>query len=214
MGACSQYQAASDGFEMTQVDPRLLFEMAENAEPDTTKRYLLLIAAIDAILESDVVLVGGSAVNLHTGMYNPTDIDLVAGVGVPEREQLASWGFSWAGIGHRHLSYEFSDGEIALVEFPSSTLDGTRPPAWWEAEPGTGIWVIALDDLMMDRLRQATDGSLVTFEAAVSLARAMSNSLDWASLEVESQSPGNKALGVEGYLVRVRTAADHGAPGE
>lgn len=192
---------------MTQVDPRVLFEMAENADPDSTKRYLLLIAAIDAILDPDVVLVGGSAVNLHTGTYNPTDIDLVAAVGVPERELLVTWGFSWAGIGHRHLSYAFPDGEIALVEFPSSTLDGPRPPVWWEAEPGTGIWVVALDDLMMDRLQQATDGSLVTFEAAVSLARAMIDSIDWGSLEEESRSPGNKALGVGEYLERVRAAA-------
>lgn len=198
---------------MSQVDPRMLFEMAENAGPDTTKRYLLLIAAIDAILDSDVVLVGGSAVNVHTGTYNPTDVDLVAAVGVPEREKLVSWGFLWAGIGHRHLSYEFPDGEITLVEFPSSTLDGTRPPVWWEAVPGTGIWLIALDDLMMDRLQQATDGSLVTFEAAVSLARAMTDSIDWASLEEESQSPGNEALGIGDYLERVRAAADHGDPG-
>lgn len=51
---------------MTGLDPRLLFEMAARAEPDTTERHLLLIAAIDAVLEPDVVLGGGSAVNVHT----------------------------------------------------------------------------------------------------------------------------------------------------
>lgn len=43
---------------MTGLDPRSLFEMAARTEPDTTERYLLLIAAIDAVLEPDVVLVG------------------------------------------------------------------------------------------------------------------------------------------------------------
>ena len=64
-----------------------------------------------------------------------------------------------------------------------------------------------LDDLMMDRLQQATDGSLVTFEAAVSLASAMIDSIDWASLGEEALSPGNRALGVDEALRAVRTAA-------
>jgi len=184
--------------------------MAAQAESDTAERYLLLIAAIDAVLEPDVVLVGGSAVNVHTGTYNPTDIDLVAAVGTAEREELVSWGFTWAGVGHRHLSYEFPDGEIALVEFPSSTLDGTRPPEWREVTQDVGVWLIALDDLMMDRLQQVTDGSLVTFEAAVSLARAMADGIDWGSLEEEAQSPGNRALGVQNALEMVHAAADRG----
>jgi len=195
---------------VTGRNPRLLFEMAAQAESDTAERYLLLIAAIDAVLEPDVVLVGGSAVNVHTGTYNPTDIDLVAAVGTAEREELVSWGFTWAGVGHRHLSYEFPDGEIALVEFPSSTLDGTRPPEWREVTQDVGVWLIALDDLMMDRLQQVTDGSLVTFEAAVSLARAMADGIDWGSLEEEAQSPGNRALGVQNALEMVHAAADRG----
>lgn len=208
MGAGFQHVATSIGAIVTAADPRSLFEKAEIADPDSTERYLLLIAAIDAVLDTDVILVGGAAVNVHTGTYNPTDIDLIADVGPAEREELVKWGFQWAGVGHRHLSYEFRDGEIALVEFPSSALDGTRPPEWREAQPGAGIWLIALDDLMMDRLQQVTDGSLVTFEAAVSLAQAMSNSIDWEGLEEEAQSPGNRTLGVPNALQRVRAAAD------
>ncbi|MEN8042010.1 MAG: hypothetical protein ABFR95_10960 [Actinomycetota bacterium] len=193
---------------MTGRDPRLLFDRAAAAEPDSTERYLLLIAAIDSVLGTRTILVGGSAVNVHTGTYNPTDIDLVASVGAAEREVLMGWGFSWAGVGHRHLSYVFPDGEIALVEFPSSTLDGTRPPEWMDVAPDAGIWLIALDDLMMDRLQQATDGSKVTFEAAVSLARTMRDRIDWVSLQEEAQSPGNMALGVGKSLDDVRAALD------
>ncbi|GMQ99160.1 MAG: hypothetical protein BMS9Abin17_1726 [Acidimicrobiia bacterium] len=197
---------------MTIRDPRLLFEMAAHADPDTSERHLILVAAIAAVLERDIVLVGGSAVNAHTGTYYPTDIDLVGLVGPAEREELMQWSFAWAGVGHRHLSYEFPDGEIVLVEFPSSTLDGIRPPEWREVAPDAGVWVIALDDLMMDRLQQATDGSLVTFEAAVSLAVAMNDSIDWEGLEEESQSPGNRALSVDEKLRAVRAAVDAAAP--
>jgi len=136
----------------------------------------------------------------------------VADVGLAEREELKRWGFSWAGVGHRHISYEFPDGEIVLVEFPSSTLHGIRPPEWREVRPGTGVWVIALDDLMMDRLQQVTDGSVVTFEAAVSLARVMHDRIDWGSLEEEARSPDNRVLGVGEFLEAVRAATDRPSP--
>ena len=48
----------------------------------------------------------------------------------------------------------------------------------------------------------------MTFEAAVSLARAKSESIDWRSREEEALSPGNKALGVYEALEKVRSAAN------
>lgn len=48
----------------------------------------------------------------------------------------------------------------------------------------------------------------MTFEAAVSLARAKSESIDWRSLEEEALSPGNRALGVDEALEKVRSAAN------
>ena len=48
----------------------------------------------------------------------------------------------------------------------------------------------------------------MTFEAAVSLARAKSESIDWRSLVEEALSPGNKALGVYEALEKVRSAAN------
>lgn len=212
MGAGCQHQPESEGSILSDRDPLPLFELATQAAPDSTERYLLLVAAIDSVIVPDVVLVGGAAVNVHTGTYNPTDIDLVAAVGPAEREELMRWGFSWPGVGHRHISYEFPDGEIVLVEFPSSTLAGIRPPFWWEVRPGVGIWMIALDDLMMDRLQQATDGSPPTFEGAVSLARAMQDRIDWGSIEVEAESPGNRVLGVGQVLEAVCAATDRPSP--
>ena len=184
--------------------------MAEAAPADSIERHLLLVAAIDEALEPTVVVVGGEAVNIRTGRYRPTDIDLVADVMASDRELLVDLGLSWGGVGHRHLAYEFDDGEIVLVEFPASELDGIRPPTWHQVRPGIGVWVIALDDLMMDRLQQATDGTVVTMDAAVELARAAAFEIDWEGLEAEAQSPGNRHIGVPDILDEVRSRLDTG----
>lgn len=43
-----------------------------DAETDPVLRGLWLVSAIDAIVERPVFLVGGTAVDLHTGGYEPT----------------------------------------------------------------------------------------------------------------------------------------------
>ena len=188
-------------------EARQLLSMAEAAPADSVERHQLLVAAIDAALEPIVVIVGGEAVNMITGTYQPTDIDLVGDVTMQDREVLVGLGFDWGGVGHRHMSYSFSDGEIVLVEFPASELDGIRQPIWHEIVPGIGVWVIALDDLMMDRLQQATDGTDVTMDAAVVLARAALDDVDWQAMEVEADSPGNRQIGVPQALETVRSRA-------
>jgi hypothetical protein len=187
------------------TEPSEILALAEQAPADSVDRHLLVVAAIDAALEPTVVVVGGAAINVHTGTYQPTDIDLVGDVTPADRERLVDIGFAWRGIGHRHVSYEFADGEIVLVEFPSSELAGIREPQWREVRPGIGVWLVALDDLMMDRLQQATDGTAVTMDAALQLGRAAANDIDWDSLAEEATSPGNRRLGVPGVLAMVRT---------
>ncbi len=189
-------------------DASRLLAMAEAAAADSLERHLLVVAAIDEAIEPRLVLVGGMAVNRFTGTYQPTDIDLVGNVVRHDRELLVEeLGFGWGGIGHRHLSYEFADGEIVLVEFPASDLAGIREPSWYEIKPGIGVWVIALDDLMMDRIQQATDGTRVTMGAAVELGRAAFDEIDWNALSVEAQSPGNRRIGVPETLEVIRVQA-------
>lgn len=94
-----------------------------------------------------------------------------------------------------------------LVEFPASELAGIRDPTWREIRPGIGVWVIALDDLMVGRLQQATDGSVVTMDAAIGLARVAFDDLDWEALAIEAGSPGNRRLGVPDVLGTVRSRA-------
>ncbi len=184
-----------------------LLRKAVDAPADSVERHLLVVAAVEAILGRDVVLVGGAAVNVVTGTYLPTDIDLVASVTTEDREQLVDSGFEWAGVGHRHLSLTMPDGEIILVEFPDAHLDAALPPERIEIQPGISISIISLDDLMMDRLKQTTDGTSVTLDAAVALASAAYASIDWDWLEKRSVLPELEAIGVPDALAIVRREA-------
>ena len=47
--------------------------------PDDPARPLLVAAAINQALGRSYIIVGGVAVDLHTGAYHPTDIDLQHG---------------------------------------------------------------------------------------------------------------------------------------
>ncbi len=184
-----------------------LLRKAVDAPADSVERHLLVVAAVEAILGRDVVLVGGAAVNVVTGTYLPTDIDLVASVTTEDREQLVDSGFEWAGVGHRHLSLTMPDGEVILVEFPDAHLDAALPPERIEIQPGISISIISLDDLMMDRLKQTTDGTSVTLDAAVALASAAYASIDWDWLEKRSVLPELEAIGVPDALATVRREA-------
>ncbi|MEA2009638.1 MAG: hypothetical protein U9N78_02935 [Actinomycetota bacterium] len=180
---------------------------AANAPPDSVKRHLLVVAAVEAIIGRPVVLVGGAAVNVVTGTYYPTDLDLVASVSAADREKLVSAGFDWAGVGHRHLSLTLPDDEVILVEFPDSVLDTVFPPEQIEVDPGVFVSVISLNDLVMDRLRQATDGTIVTLDAAIDLTSVAYASIDWSWLEERSTLPELTAIGVPDALVAVRRGA-------
>ncbi len=48
--------------------------------------------------------------------------------------------------------------------------------------------IIALEDLMMDRLVQATDGTAVTWDEANLLANAAHDRVDWDAIEARCRS--------------------------
>jgi hypothetical protein len=180
---------------------------AADAPPDSVERHLFVVAAVESILDRSVVLVGGAAVNVVTGTYYPTDLDLVASVNADDRRMLVAGGFEWAGVGHRHLSTTMPDGEVILVEFSDSELDAVFPPERIEIEPGISVSIICLNDLVMDRLKQATDGTLVTLDAAIDLAAAAYASIDWDWLERRSELLELEATGVPDVLTAVRQGA-------
>lgn len=169
------------------MTPQDLIDRALAAGHDDPARPLLVAAAIDLALGRSFVVVGGTAVNLHTGSYRPTDIDLVGAITPRDRDALTELGFRSEG---RHLVLDSPSGAIP-VEFPGGRLFefATRPPDRIEVAPGIVVEVIALDDLMMDRLVQATDGSPVTRSEAVALAVAAYRRIDWAGLAERATGP-------------------------
>ena len=157
-----------------------LLDRARHEAKGSTRRKLLTAAAFAAAALDDAVLVGGTAVELHTGSYRPTDIDLVGYRRRGYSARLQGLGFEKSG---RHWLLEFGDGETLAIEVPDDRLGdfAVEPPMIVDLEPGT-LAVISLNDLMMDRLLQATGGESVTLEEATRLAVASYPEIGWAEL--------------------------------
>lgn len=152
---------------------RHALEGANNAVDATTRR-LWLLCAIELIVDRSLTLVGGAAVDVHTGSYRPTDVDIVGVVGANEREALIEAGFEETG--GRHLKWTPTEGDPVWIEFPESHLDGTYITV--NLADTYAVRVISLESLVIDRMVQATDGTDVTFDEAVRLVAA-TDDVDW-----------------------------------
>lgn len=86
------------------------------------ERSLWLALAADYAIKRRAVLVGGAAVNLHTGSYRPTAVDMCAYLDVADRESMRAVGFE--NLQGDHFAYTFGDGEHWLIGFPDSQVDG------------------------------------------------------------------------------------------
>lgn len=165
---------------------RDLLRRAGEASIGSTERKLFAAAAFGEAALEDAVLVGGTAVELHTGSYRPTDIDLVGHAKAGSDATLAELGFVREG---RHWLFDFGDGEIIAIEVPAERLEdfALEAPRVLDLAPGH-LAVISLNDLMMDRLLQATVGEPVTMDEAVRLAVAAYERIDWESLSARSDT--------------------------
>ena len=103
------------------------------------------------VLEREPVVVGGTAEEFQSGaQYHETDLDVCGIVSVRERESLRSLGFRKRG---RHW---YHDASHVAVEFPDDRIDGDVDRiVRVEVDGGTAA-IIGVDDLYLDRLRQAT----------------------------------------------------------
>lgn len=163
-----------------------------DSEADPSLRRLWLVAAIDAIVARPVFLVGGAAVDLHTGGYQPTDVDLVGVVTAQDRIALVDAGF--VETGGRHLRWDYPDGKSELVEFPESTLDGSFERIQLSDE--VLVNVITVESLVVDRIVQATDGTGVTFDEALRLIVATADRVDWSGVAADIRArPDTPYLG-------------------
>lgn len=172
---------------------------------DEVDRSVWLAKAADHAISRDAVLVGGAAVNLHTGAYKPTDVDLCAYLDEKDRVELDRLGFKH--LQGDHFLYTFRDGEKWPVEFPDSVMDGDVMHVALDA--GEVLTVISIESLVVDRVRRATDGTQVTFDEAVRLCRAVLVSADWRLIQTQIDEEDRRAplLRLRETFERVLTAA-------
>ena len=142
------------------------------------RRHLLVAAALREAFEREPVVVGGTAEEFQSSApYHGTDLDLVGVVTAVDRGALRSLGFRKRG---RHW---YHDVIHVAVEFPDDRLDGdTDRIERVDLGPGTAA-IIGVDDLYLDRLRQATapisnvEGS-IEFHSALAVATGAFERLD------------------------------------
>lgn len=171
------------------------------SESDSIQRSLWLAKAADYAIKGRAVMVGGAAVNLHTGSYRPTDIDMCAYLNQSDRQAMVQLGFD--NTQGDHFSFEFEDGQIWLVEFPVSQVDGDVSSI--QLSRDDSLDVISLESLIVDRTLQATDGTGVTFDEAVRLCVAAYEEANWAwvSEEIERRSTVEPGLGLQDVYSRI-----------
>lgn len=167
---------------------RRALDRAEEAT-DEIDRSVWLAKAADHAIRRGAVLVGGAAVNLHTAVYKPTDVDLCAYLDEEDRTELDRLGFKR--LQGDHFLYTFRDGEKWPVEFPDSVVDGDVMHVSLDTDEV--LVVISTESLVLDRIRQATDRTGVTLDEAVRLCRAVKDTADWSWIEAKVNEESRRA---------------------
>ena len=129
-----------------------------------------MAAALRETLRVEPIVVGGTAEEIQSGSpYHETDLDLCGVVAPEERAVLRGLGFRKRG---RHW---FHDASKVAVEFPDTQIDGDEDRVERIRVSGGIAAMIGIDDLYLDRLRQATaplanvEGS-IEFHSALAVA--------------------------------------------
>ena len=168
---------------------------AARAEPDRNRQFLLVGAAITQILSTEPVVVGGTAQDYYTApLYRPTDLDLCAPVTGRDADELRKLGFVRSGGHWVH------DRTNVAVEFPEAAIDGD-PERTTIFEIGAArVRIIGVDDLYLDRVRQATateSESDQAFQGAVVIAVARYEEIDWLYVKkvVDATRTAHRTLG-------------------
>ena len=156
---------------MNRSNAERLLGLAAN-EADRLIRHLFVAAALREVMDTDPIVVGGTAEEYWTAAaYHETDLDLCAPVSGRDASTLEELGFEREG---RHWVWGGPERWVA-VEFRNSMVDGDESRTR-DVPVGNGAArVIGLDDLYLDRLRQATideRGERVEFNSALAVAAA------------------------------------------
>jgi hypothetical protein len=135
-------------------------------------------AALREILDREPVVVGGTAEEYQSGSpYHETDLDVCGVVAPGERDAMRALGFRKRG---RHW---YHDQSHVAVEFPDDRIDGDVDRIERVDVGGGTVAMIGIDDLYLDRLRQATAPiadveKSVEFHSALAVATGAFERLD------------------------------------
>jgi len=141
------------------------------------RRHLLVAAALREVLAQEPVVVGGTAEEYHSAAeYHETDLDVCAPLSANDKVLLAQLGFA------RHGRHWFHEASKVAVEFPDTRIDGDDGRVErFRVSTGT-VAMIGLDDLYLDRLRQATapfhPDTSIEFASALAVAAACFDRID------------------------------------
>lgn len=190
------------------MTPEELLDHARGAPEHSPERSLWVTAAVEQIIGKPLVLVGGAAANTYTDEYVPTDIDLIGSdIGPTDRVKLTEYGFTDPGVGYRHLHITLRQGEApTYIKFPTPPLDA-EDVTLVELAKGVLVSIISLTDLVVDRLKQATDGTDVTHDAAVALIAATYEELDWEAIDQRVATQDDDVLELADRTSTIRRAA-------
>jgi hypothetical protein len=170
--------------------------LAEAAvEKKRLDRHLLVAAALREVLAHEPIVVGGTAEELYTAAeYHETDLDLVGWLSNEEIRVLGDLGFKKWG---RHWFHEPSK---VAVEFPEAHLAGDPSRVSRRKLRGGEVAIIGVDDLYLDRVRQATayrDEGSSEFRSAVAVGVSAYDRIDWryVSRHIRETRESDAALG-------------------
>ena len=174
------------------LTPAELIAQAHQAEAGSPEWILYSAAAFDAMVEHPMILVGGGAQVVYTQQHRPTDVDMVGRITPRDLQVLDDAGFERRG---RHWMHAWTLMEGVFVEVPDTVLMGEDPPRVVDVG-GHQLRVISIDDLMMDRLVQATDRTDTTWDEVISLARATHKDVNWERIRARCMIKRKEDLGL------------------
>lgn len=122
------------------------------------------------------VIVGGTAEEYWSSDdYHQTDLDLCASIGPEHHATLRTLGFARSG---RHWEHGASG---VAVEFPESEIDGDLSRTRTLTVGSGSVTIIGVEDLYVDRVRQATadNNDYGRFQSAFAIAVAQYEWIDW-----------------------------------
>lgn len=158
-------------------------------------RHLLVAAALRELLSVEPIVVGGTAEEFYTAdEYHETDLDVCTWLSSEEETLLTDLGFERRGRHWVHLASKVP------VEFPEARIDGDEARVRHERVGVGQAAIIGVEDLYLDRIRQATmdpNAETVSFHSALAIGAAAFESIDWQYVErrIGSTIDADRALG-------------------